>query len=441
MHLAPIASRTAHRQSRLVRAVSSLVLVLLLAACATPEIIRETPQPALTPTTAFVPIETHVVPTSTPVVQSPASTIEQIAFATRVRSDGTPIDERSAIPESAETFYLCVRVREVEQGTRFQAIWFEGENIIGRSEKVALERATEPVWMSMQYRRIGQLNPSGDHTVELLIDNEPVERLVFRVGVGDPADAIAAAAFTTGFDNIGKAVNPQTYFRVETTELTLRVRVSNQVDPTGMLLSTLWYRDDTPIGQRAPNEGSNDPRRFDFTFSPQSPFAVGNYRVALLLNGSEVRSIPFIITNGELPTPTPEPTRTPSPGSGTRTPTTAEILEVVVASRINPTSQVPLDSPLREWVEEPEGVADLWVAMDVRNVEESDEIEIVVLQGDEFYGSVTLTETEQDSGWLTGRVELEAPSEAGESYRYTIVARLNGNNVGDTYVDITASSD
>ena len=296
-----------------------VAFALLLSACTTPEIIRETPQPDSTATQTLVPIVTTPAPTGTAIVAESRRKIERITLATEVTEDGAPRDERSAIPEEAEHFYLCVQVREVQQGSRFQAIWFEGGEIIGRSEKMALEDATKPVWIAMQYRPIARLNPASDHAVELIVDDQTINRLVFRVGVGDPSDAVAAAAFTSGFDALGKAINPQTRFHVDTPQLTLRVRISNRVDPAGMLFTTLWYRENVQIAQRAPDGTSDDPRRLDFTLAPTSPLPPGDYRVALLLNGTEVRSIPFVLTTEILPTATPERTGTPATNAPTAT--------------------------------------------------------------------------------------------------------------------------
>jgi len=446
----------AHDASRLVLPVLLLTFALLLASCITPEIIRETPQPGSTETPTLLPVEPQVVPTGTVATVQPRRQIERIALATDIADDGAPEDERSAIPEGAENFYLCVQVRHVEQGSRFQAIWFEGGEIIGRSDKLVLEDASEPVWISLQYRPIAKLNPAREHAVELVVDDETIERLVFRVGVGAPEDAIAAAAFTSGFDMLGRAIDPHTRFHVDTPQLTLRVRISNQVDPAGMLFSTLWYRDDTQIAQRAPDAPSGDPqvtpapdpRRFAFTFAPASPLPPGNYRVALLLNGTEVRSIPFVMTDQVLPTATPpsgptaEPTKTPRPTTLTATPvpSDAKVEDIVVASRIDFASQAPADGPLFTWQGDPESVVVLWVSVAVRDVQRSDTLEVVVLLDDEFYGSVILTETSMESGWLAGRVELVIPSEDDAPLIYTFSAHINGVPAIDTTLEVSAES-
>jgi hypothetical protein len=421
----------AHNALRWVVPALLTVLALLMSGCTTPEIIRETPQPDATATQTLISVESTAEPTVTTVVETSRRTIERIAFATAVTTDGAPEDERSVIPEGAEMFYLCVEVSEVEQGSRFQAIWFEGGEIIGQSEKLALEDSSDAVWMALQYRPIAKLNPAHDHAVELFVDEERIERFVFRVGIGKPADAVAAAAFTTGFDAIGKAINPQTRFHVDTPQLTFRVRISNQVDPAGLILSTLWFRGDTQIAQQAPDASLDDPRRFNFTLTPPSKLPPGNYRVALLLNGTEVRSVPFVMTDQVVPTPAPTPP--------TATPTTSstEIIEIVVASRINSRTQAPLDGPLSEWSGTPGGVASLSVAIDVRDVTESDTIEIVVLKDDEYYGSVTLDETELDSGWLAGRVELEVPTD-DSTITYTFIARVNDTDTLDTTLELSA---
>jgi len=414
--------------TRSIRPAFLMVTLVILTACTTPEIIRETPQPSPTATATLVPVETPVPPTSTSVAAAPVRTIEQITFATSVDSDGTPNDERSVVPEEAERFYICIEARNVSQGSRFHAIWFEAGQIIGQSEKIALEEAPDPRWYSLQYRPISKLNPALEHAVELFIDDERIERLIFRVGVGNPADAVAAAAFTTGFDALGKAIAPQTHFHVDTPQLTLKVRISNQVDPTGMLFSTLWYRGATQIAQITPEVVDNDPRRLDFTFTPASKLAPGDYRVALLLNGNEVRSIPLVMTTEVPPTPAPSPTETTDPNA-------VAVLDVVIANRINTVSRRPLDGPLTSWSDEPGGVAGLWVAVEVRNLKRSDTLTIDILQNGDAYGSVTLRETDLEEGWLAGRVELEVPDD-DEPYDYEFIVLLNQQPARDISLEV-----
>jgi len=420
----------ARNAPRLLLPALLLTVTLALTACTTPEIIRETPLPDATATQTWEPVVFEPIPTGTPVADTVARRIERIAFATAVAEDGTPQDERSAIPEEAERFYLCVQVSTVEQGSRFQAIWFEGGEIIGRSENLALEDSSASVWIAMQYRPIAKLNPAREHAVELVIDDETIERFTFRIGVGNASDAVAAAAFTTGFDTLGKAINPQTRFHVDTPSLTLRVRISNQVDPAGMIFSTLWFRGDTQIAQRAPDGPLEDPRRFDFTLTPSSPLPPGDYRVALLLNGTEVRSIPFVLTDEVLPTPTTVTTPTPS---------RVDVVDIVIASRVNSVTQAPLDGPLSAWEGTPGGVATLWVAIQVRELRRSDTIEIVVLKDEEFYGAVTLDDTNLDAGWLAGRVELDVPASGNADFTFEFSVRVNGESTLDSTLQIGAS--
>lgn len=199
-------SRMARSASRPVGFILLTVLTIVFSACTTPEIIRETPQPSptATPTPTTESVGTPVEATTTATLNQPQMQINRITLATRVSNTGAPQDERSSIPELAESFYLCVEVRNVQSGSRFQADWFEDGQMIGRSEKLALEDASEPIWISLRYQPVSKLNPAREHAVQLSVDDRPVERLAFRVGVGDAADAIAAAAFTTGFDKLEK---------------------------------------------------------------------------------------------------------------------------------------------------------------------------------------------------------------------------------------------
>jgi hypothetical protein len=293
-----------------------LAFTLLLAACAPPEVERLTP----TPTATFVPVEITPVldlPVVTTPEPSPADAIERIALATRIQPDGTPIDERTVVPELPEMIYLCVLVREVENVSRFRAYWFQDNQVIAQSDTTVTGRPAGPGWVTLRYRPIARLDPAAQYEVELRVDDTPIERFLFRVGIGAAEDAVAEAAFASDFDIVGKPIDARTLFHIDEPTLTFKVRISNQVDPTGMRFTTLWYRGDAQIARVNPDPHPADspdppnPRRLDFTFAPSTRLAPGDYRVLLLLNGNVVRSVPFTVTAEPIEAE-PEPTATPA---------------------------------------------------------------------------------------------------------------------------------
>lgn len=432
--------------------------MLLFTACSPPVI------DAVTPTSLPSPTPVPVTPIlSTPDFATPethvAHAVEKVTLATRIEPDGTPVDERSSIPELPEMIYLCVLMREVEAGSRFRAYWFQNNQVVGQSDVTVQDTTSDRQWVALRYRPIARLNPVTEHAVELRINDTVVDRYLFRVGVGSAEDAIAAAAFTSGFDEIGNPIDPRTVFSVDDTELTLKVRVSNQVDPAGMTFTTLWFRGDAQIAQIYPEHVDGDPRRMDFTFVPSTRLSPGEYRVMLLLNGTQVRSVRFSVTVEPVQqqpptatptpvpteTPTPEPTATPEPSptpqptaTSTASPTAtqqprpsdARIRDVVIATSINPNTRAPADGPVFD-IDRPAGsVTGLWIAVAVENVLPPDVIEVVVTLNDAPYARFDLPHGAVQSGWLSTEMQFNVPT-GQSSYTYTVSLRLNGQRTLD----------
>jgi hypothetical protein len=462
MRLARIASRSARRERtprRAERRANWLLLALLLllassSGCSAPSVIRATPpgQPTPSPTTAP---PSNASPTAgTPVASGTSRLIERVAIATAVDESGAPAEERTVVPQTTAEIYLCVQLRAPQPGLRVRARWFAGDQAIGQSDGVSPGNGTGSVWVPLRFRPVGQLNPALVHAVELEIDEQPVDRYIFRVGVGDAAEAIAAAAFASGYDHLGKPVDARTVFDTTTPQLTLLVRISNVVDPSGMVLTTLWYRGDTQVAWLAPDllqpdpaaaTPTPDPRRLTFTWKPGSRLTAGSYRVALLLNGAEVRSIRFRVTDTlvptatALPSPTPQPTATPEP---TATPTPvppsptpvsptpassqATVSDIVVTSRVDPATLAPAGAPIFEWAGPADTSVELWVAVRLSNVASSDLIEVVVWQDDVLYASIRLPQSAFQAGWLAGPIDFILPGNDEEPYIYSVAALVNG---------------
>lgn len=435
-----------------------LLLCLALTACAPATVERPspTPTPLLPPTPT---IENAGSPQqATPVIdRSPR--IERVALATRIGSDGAPMDETTVVSEWPEMIYLCVLMSEIDDGTRLRAYWFQDLDIVAQSDMSPPASHGQPTWVALRYRPIARLDPTSEYAVELRLGDTLIDRFLFRVGAGNASDIIAELAFTSGFDADGKPLDARTRFMPDESPLTLRMRISNQVDPEGMVFTSLWYRGDAQIATVAgemsrPSPGAGpDQRKIEYSYSPPGQMALGWYAVDVLLNGMRIETIVFEVSAEpippsptpsptpmpefepaatEEPSPTPQPSPTPVP-SPTPSPTASatpaargpDVRDVTFASSIDDATRAPLSGPVFSLDGPPGSVADLWVAIFVTDLTTSDNVEITVVRDGETYGHVALPRASRPSGWLAVDVHLDVP-EIGAAFVYTVEVLLNG---------------
>jgi hypothetical protein len=450
------------------RTVTSLCFVLACAlvgasACST-VVTNPTAAPSPSASIRLSPTRTIVYATPTPLAGVGAPIVERVAIATEVNEDGSPVEETSAVSEQLDRIFLCVQVSELQAGTEFRAVWFEGGEIIGQSDVVAEDPGQVERWVSLSYRPVFPLKPNADHIVELFINKNLVERYAFRVGVGDARRVIAEATLALGTDANG-IVGPGDRFQMDTEQIVLVARISNMVDPNGMTFDSFWYRGDTLVAKIGPDGGQPivEPtpapfaRRMTFTFRPGMQFTPGDYRVDLLLNGVRTNSYRFSVTAEHPPTPTPtptpaptatpteepQPTATPTPGRGSPTPTgttgEVDIDDVVITDEIDPGTNAPIGNTVFVWEAAPGSVVTLWVAIAVSDLTDKDVIAIEVTRNDDEYGVKTLPKADIDSGWLSTTVQLEVPTDGGDDYVYTVVVLVNGDEYLSTSMLMTAN--
>ena len=215
--------------------------------------------------------------------------IERVTLATNVDSDGVPIDEVTVIPSDSRRMFLSVLVTGLKPPVRFRAFWLEGDNIIGQSEVMVEESSGIARWVSLGFLTETDLDPAKPHAVELRINNRLVNSYTFRVGTGELADIIAEASVALGTRE-GIPVGAGEIFDIFSPQIVAIVRISEKVDPTGMIFNAFLYKDETLIEQKptdgGPFELPPEPTRLDrqmtFTFLPDTSFAEGEYHIAIL---------------------------------------------------------------------------------------------------------------------------------------------------------------
>lgn len=450
------------------RSAAVLGVVLLLVACSA---AVPTSPLAETPTASPAATPTRIVAGSllTPPVLAHGPVIEQVVLASALDDRGEPADPRTVFPEDAKRLILCVLADGLVAGTQFRAVWYAGDALLGQSDYVVREGDGPERWIALTYLPRFPLDPAEEHVVELLVDLEPVERFVFRVGVGSPADIVAEAALGHDVDAQGAIVWESDRFHVDTPRIVLLTRISTQVDTRNMVFDAVWYRGDTLIGHTPPRDGqprfegtpTRDDLRMIFVLKPQAPLLVGRYRVALLLNGHEIASYPFTVTT-ELPptptpsptpspTPTPTPTITPSPSptptasptasvspTPTRSPSLADVNDLVVTTEVDPTTNEPIGPRVFVWEDDPESLITLWVAIHVSDLRLSDNLTLVVYQDGREYGTRRLPDASIDDGWIATLIGLDVPSLEKGDYIYTVSVFVNGQRSLETSFQLSA---
>jgi len=431
--------------------------MVLSAACEAPSVIRATPpattKELVTPTVAVAGSPT-AVPAPAPVV---GGQIERIAFATRVDRNGEPAEETSVFPETPEQMYLCVQVRDVELGTQFRAYWFADGQIIGQSDALAT-RADDVVWVTLGYRPIAALSPTSEHSVELQIDTQTVDRFVFRVGVGDAEDVVAQAAFASGFDAAGKPVDEQHVFAEDASELRLLARMSRQVDTAGMLFTSIWYRGETAIAYINPERVSVDdttaatpsptpilplPRVstvLEFAYAPTGPLPRGNYRVSLLLNGTEVRSVPFEIGDAAAVKESGDDGRGGEDESDDEEAPDASGLptigQLVVTAEIDDETNEPVAVNIWVWEGRARSRQELFATFSVNDLDGGDDVRVTIERDGETFDTIEIEHVGLDAGWLAAAFDITLPSQAGRMYSYTVTIEINGENVAERSFEV-----
>lgn len=425
---------TGNRRAGSGRLVLFLLSMLLIAAACSPisDIeVSPTPEPRAQarPTVDRVPLAA----TQTAEAGRVSYTIERVTFATNVDPDGAPLEELSVIPADANNLFLSVLVSDLEAQTRFSAYWYEGDQIVDESEVVITQSDGSARWVSLGFQRLEDLNPSAAHSVELRINGQEVESYAFRVGTGELAGVVADSTLALGTNAEGQPVAPGDTFDEFAPQIVLVVRVSNNVDPTGMIFNAAMRRGDTQIALRTPDGGHpnlpEDPepsnRIITFTFVSDARFVPGEYSVDLMINGTEVRTHTFTIVAGRMPTPTPEPSPTP-----TVTPTSVAsgvtVLDAQIVTEIDEVSGEPESDPVDEWFAPAGEEVTFYVALLLSDLRLDDVVEVDVLQNREHFERHRFPMAAFEQGWLFVPVPLEAPSaNVGEAW-YEFLIFVNG---------------
>jgi hypothetical protein len=420
----------------------SIALAVLLAACTDAGAFGSTAAPTATrfvqPTVTRLPFAA----TQTAEALRPAYVIERIAFAMNVSPDGSPVEEISVIPADTRNLFLTVQITGAQPETIFRAYWFEGGEIIGQSE-IVLPPGEEPTrWVALGFRAPAAMNPAAPHSVELRINDRKIDTYTFRVGIGEIEDVLADAFMALG-TNGEQIVGKGELFDILAGQLVGVVRVSNIVDPSGMIFSAFWYRGETLVGQGQPDGGQPhlpaDPqpldRRLTFTFAPPGGLMPGDYALVIMINGAKVRELPFTIVSEQLPTPTAPPaprvTATPTPpASG------VAVRDMRVVYEVDPGSGAPTGSNVDRVETSPSNVVNLQVAVQLANLRIDDVVEVDVLQNGRAFVRYRYPVAAFQSGWMSVTARLTAPARGDPAYAYEMLIFVNGTRVRAADVEV-----
>ena len=428
----------AHTYARLVQASTGLLVLLVvgvLASCASGSDASSLP----TATRAAVPVgpePTHLpfAAALTAEARETPYVIERVTLATNVDADGVPLDEVTVIPSDSRRMFLSVLVTGLEPPVRFRAFWFEGDLVIGQSETMVEESSGPARWVSLGFQTTDDLDPAKPHSVELRIDNRLVDSYAFRVGTGKLEHVIAEAVVSLGTRD-GQPVEAGQIFDIFAPQIVAVARVSEHVDPTGMIFSAFLFRGETLLDQRLPDGGQivlpEEPspldRQMTFTFVPDTAFATGEYHITLILNGAEILTLPFTVI------PTQRPTATEIPPTVGPTPTSVSsgvsLLDVRLTESLEPGTGEPDGSGITSWVGNANQQKRFWLNLQLSDLRLDDVVEVDALLWDRHVNRHRYPVASFDQGWLSMPVNLWAPAAGDGAKRYTFLIFVNGVQV------------
>ena len=359
--------------------------------------------------------------------------IERIVLTTELEGDGEPANEVSVLSQEQQNVFLAVRVRGLAQETSFQAIWFEGDEVIGQSNESADADDDDSQWVALPFRSIAALNPAAAHSVELLIDERRVNTFAFRVGVGNPDDVIAEAELGVSINEEGELQAEGDTFDRFVPQIVLMARVSNQVDPTGMIFTAHWMRGNVPLAQTVPDGGQprlggeaegENPRLMTFTLTPQGSLIPGDHTVSIHLNGSPIAEYDFTIATDDEDVPGTEPTEEVEP-TPTEEPPSVTVNNIVVTDEVDEDTSEP-DDGLNSLDAYPSQLLELIVTIELEDLSIDNRIEFTVGIGGGIIERYQLPVAALEDGWLATPVDFRAPDIAGRTVEYEIIVYVDG---------------
>jgi hypothetical protein len=415
---------------------------LVLVACSAGAEFGEPPDPTpTTPAGSFIPVPTRLPLAATRTAEADAVPfiIERVVLTTELAPDGGPANEVSVLSEEQQSIYLAVRVRDVPPDTRFRAVWFENSNSIGQSDVRVTEPEGSAQWVALPFRSIARLNPAATHTVDLIVGEHLIDSYAFRVGVGNVSDVIAEATLALGTTEDGQPDSPNHEFDRFSPQIVLVARISNMVDPTGMIFTSHWMRGNVPLGQRSPDGGQpgSDSRVMTFTLVPAGNLIPGAHTVAIMLNGTQIAAYNFTVLGDSDVARDLEPTETPV-STPTAVPEGVEIRDIVVALNVDDDTSEPGES--LDVVEGfPSEGLELHVAIRLVDLEVVDVVEFSIGIGNSVIQRHRLPADTFEDGWLAMPVEFRAPDIPDRTVIYEIIVYVGGQQAAESTLSVVSS--
>jgi hypothetical protein len=440
--LANTAALWVARPTWLLALVVVLSASLVLSACSAGADFGE--QPEATPTEqagSFIPVPTRLPLAATRTAEANAVPfiIERVVLTTELAPDGGPANEVSVLSEEQQNIFLAVRVRDVPPDTRFRAVWFENSSTIGQSDVRTAEQEGSVQWVALPFRSIARLNPAATHSVDLIVGEQLIDSYAFRVGVGNVSDVIAEATLARGTTDDGQPVSPDHEFDRFSPQIVLVARISNMVDPTGMIFTSHWMRGNVPLGQRSPDGGQpgSDSRIMTFTLIPEGNLVPGAHTVMIMLNGTQIAAYNFTVLSDDAESSDPEPTE-PAEPTPTEVLAGVEIRDIVVTREVDDDTSEPVDG--FEVVEGfPSEALDLIVAIRVVDLTAGQTVELSIGIGNSIIERYRLPDATLDNGWLASEVEFRAPDIPDRTVVYEIFVYVDGQRVSGTTLSVVSS--
>jgi hypothetical protein len=254
-----------------------------------------------------------------------APALPKIAEAKPARGvkDGKPVDPGAVFAPDANPIYVWFRVESGKVEATLRAVWRYlgegGDRVIGEGD---LKLPPDATWGDFQYQlAAGKRWPVGDYRVEILMGDQQIASVPFRVEAAAPKLTVSDAQVARGVKD-GKPVDPGAVFAPDASPLYVWFRVAGNTAPVKMRGE--WHYlgggGDRIIGK---TEGElrvgATTANFRRTLAEGKTWLAGDYRVDVFADDALAASVRFRIEEGK-------PTAAAAPAAGAITLASVEAL-------------------------------------------------------------------------------------------------------------------
>jgi hypothetical protein len=105
----------------------------------------------------------------------------RVVTAEGIGAENVPVEETDTFSSSQDFIYLVAEADYIEEGTTMFARWFRDDEPIEDSTAVTADRDYQDTYVEFHLENLESRMETGDYSVQLFVNGNPVETVDFRV--------------------------------------------------------------------------------------------------------------------------------------------------------------------------------------------------------------------------------------------------------------------